>query len=301
MELRHLRYFVAVAEELNFSRAATRLNISQPPLSQQIAALEAELGAKLLVRNSRGVELTAAGRTFLKRAREVLSQAQEAVAETRRADQGAAGTISVGFMSSIMLLKLRPYLRRFCDEVPSAELILSRKPSDQQYMGVLRGELDVGFVDLALDHAGISDADRLDVRPALDVRLMLCVSHDHPLADRQSVSAGDLVGLPFLALSKHGYSASYERLCQICDDAGFEPYIRQQVESMPVAIAMATAGYGVALVPDLRGTLSDMSAARLVPLDEDPRVTVFMISRREDRMPLVERMRDICGTEPIAD
>ncbi|MFD2427275.1 LysR family substrate-binding domain-containing protein [Sphingobium scionense] len=247
------------------------------------------------------MELTAAGRTFLKRAREVLSQAQEAVAETRRADQGAAGTISVGFMSSIMLLKLRPYLRRFCDEVPSVELILSRKPSDQQYMGVLRGDLDVGFVDLALDHAGISDTDRLDVRPALDVRLMLCVSQDHPLADRQSVSARDLVGLPFLALSKHGYSASYERLCQICDDAGFEPYIRQQVESMPVAITMATAGYGVALVPDLRGTLSDVSAARLVPLDEDPRVTVFMISRREDRMPLVERMRDICGTEPIAD
>lgn len=297
MELRHIRYFVAVAEELNFSRAATRLNISQPPLSQQIAALEAELGARLLVRNSRGVELTAAGRSFLKRAREILSQTQEAVNEARRADRGSAGTISVGFMSSVMLLKLGPYLRRFCDEVPSAELTLERKPSDQQYMAVLRGELDIGFVDLALDHAGISDAIRLDVRPALEEHLMLCVSRDHVLANRSSISARDLAGLPFVALTKHGYSASYERLCQICDDAGFQPFIRQQVESMPVAIAMAAAGYAVALVPDLRGTLADLSAVRLVPIEEDPRVTVFMISRQDDRMPLVERMRAICGID----
>ncbi|WOF45888.1 LysR family transcriptional regulator (plasmid) [Sphingopyxis indica] len=298
MELRHIRYFVAVAEELNFSRAATRLNISQPPLSQQIAALEAELGAKLLVRNSRGVELTAAGRTFLKRAREILSLTQEAVEETQWADRGSAGTLSVGYMSSVMLLKLGAYLKRFCSDVPSADLILERMPSDQQYMAVLRGELDVGFVDLALDHAEITDADRLDVRPTLEEHLLLCVSCDHPLAERSQIAARDLEGLPFVALSRHGYSASYERLCQICDVAGFQPFIRQQVASMPIAIAMAAAGYAVALVPDLRGTLADQGAIRLIPLEEDPRITVFMISRRDDQMPLVERMREICTIGP---
>src|SRR3546814_444338 len=116
MELRHLRYFVAVAEESNFSRAATRLNISQPPLSQQIAALEGDLGARLLDRNSRGVELTAAGRVFLKRAKEILAQAKDAVNEARQADRGLVGSMSIGFMSSGMLLKLGPHLRLFCQE-----------------------------------------------------------------------------------------------------------------------------------------------------------------------------------------
>src|SRR3546814_8256161 len=95
-------------------------------------------------------------------------------------------------------------------------------------MSVLRGELDVGFVDLALDQANISDAERLDVRPALEVRLMLCVSINHALANREIVSARDLEGLPFVDLARHGYSASYDRICHLCDTAGFQPVLRQK-------------------------------------------------------------------------
>ena len=160
-------------------------------------------------------------------------------------------------------------------------------------MAVLRGDLDLGFVDLDLDHALISDSSNLDVRPALEENLLLCVARDHPLATKSSIAARDLKGLPFVALNSHGYSASYERLCQICNDAGFQPVIRQQVKSMPIAIALVAAGYAVALVPELGGTLIDLDTVRLIPLNENTHMTIFMISRRDDPMPLVERMRAI--------
>ncbi|PZU10784.1 LysR substrate-binding domain-containing protein [Sphingomonas sp.] len=298
MELRHLRYFVAVAEELHFSRAAIRLNISQPPLSQQIAALELELGVKLFERSNRTVELTGAGRVFLERARWILAEAEDAAQEARRVDRGIEGKVLIGFMSSVMLFKLGHYLRRFSTEVPNADLVLQQKRSDEQYMAVISGQLDIGFVDLSLGEAlATSDTVALDVRPALHERLVLCVAPDHPLAERLSVKAEELKELPFVALSRHSYPASYDKLCRMCAEAGFTPNIRQQVESMPVAIAMAAAGYGVALVPDFDKTMHDVVQARFVPIDEEPFAIIYMVSRLNDRTPLVEKLRDICSLQ----
>ena len=296
MELRHLRYFVAVAEELHFSRAAIRLNISQSPLSQQIAGLEHELGVRLFDRDRRTVELTKAGEVFLQRARYILAESASSVLEVRRVDRGFAGQIGIGFVSAVMLSMLGGYLREFRENLPGVDVVLRQGRSDEQCTALINKKIDLGFVDVTFnERLPTIDTSILDVRPALDFRLMLCTSTDHPLADRECISALDLKNLPFITLARNSYPTSCDTLYQLCERHGFSPLIHQEVESMPVVVALAAAGYGVALVP-----ISDVAPAlapdiRLIALEEDPSATVFMISRANDKSKLIKQFREICS------
>src|SRR4051795_636425 len=148
MELRHLRYFIAVAEELHFRRAAERLHMSQPPLSQQIRQLEEEIGAQLLSRNQRKVELTAAGVAFLERAREILDSVEDAARQARRVQRGEGGRLAVGFVGSAMYSFVPELLRAFRDHAPDITLRLQELGTSEQLRQLEDGRLDVGFVRL---------------------------------------------------------------------------------------------------------------------------------------------------------
>src|SRR3954453_15892050 len=193
MELRHLRYFVAVAEELHFGRAARRLQLAQPPLSRQIQGLEQELGVRLLERTKRHVELTPAGKVFLEHARKLLTEADHAVAAARRAARGEIGRLAIGFVGAATYSALPELLRVFHTRFPDVELVLYEMTSAHQHDALREGRIEVGFVRPAIPD------DTLARRVARGEPLVAALPAGHRLARRdEPIPLSDLAGEPFI-------------------------------------------------------------------------------------------------------
>lgn len=246
MELRHLRYFIAVAEELNFTRAAARLHIGQPPLSMQIRDLEQEIGVRLFERTQRRVALSAAGERFLGHARRILDGLGEAVADARRAAAGEVGELRVGFTSSLPFTDLLPdalnaYRRRF----PAVRLQLREMFTTEQFGALARGELDVGFVRL---QAGPPPAG-IVLREIARNPLRLVVNAGHRLANAPQVSFSELGDEDFISFPGDVGTDLPGVLRALCRQAGFEPRIVQTAREATTQIGLVAAGLGVALLP----------------------------------------------------
>ena len=241
MELRHLRYFVAVAEEMNFGRAAERLGMSQPPLSQQVKDLERELGAKLVDRSRRKIRLTHAGGLFLEEARLALSQAEKAARTARRAHRGEIGTLSMGFVGSATYQVLPEALRAFRERYPNVVLELRTMHSAQQVEAFREGRIQVGFLRPPVDVF-------LATRTLVEETLVVALPADHPLAVTRKVVLSELAGEDFVLSPRPSGPAVYDRIVGLCRRAGFSPSVAQESAELQTVAGLVAAGMGVALL-----------------------------------------------------
>ncbi|PIK72557.1 LysR family transcriptional regulator [Methylobacterium frigidaeris] len=246
MELRHLRYFVAVADSLSFTGAAERLGVSQPPLSQQIRDLEAELGTPLLWRTSRSVALTPAGTAFLARARRVLTEVEEASAEARDVGAGRTGTLDIGLTGSILAGPLGRLIRCFGERYPAVLVRLHEMPPGEQQAALHAHRTDLCFLRRPPDDPSLRVVRAW--REAVGVALPV----GHRLAGRAAISLSELSDEPFVSLRLRD-SRFATSLRDACLSAGFAPRIMQQVVEAASLVNLVAAGLGVALVPESIG------------------------------------------------
>jgi len=244
IELRHLRYFVAVAEELHFGRAAHRLGIAQPPLSQQIQRLEAELGVQLFDRANRRVALTAAGRTLLDEGRRVIDAFHAATDAARRAARGETGSLTVAFAASVMFLSLPKIIRRFREQFPNVRLELRELPTGSQIVALRTGDLDVGFLrEPPNDDAFVTET-------VMRERLVLALSKRHELASRKRLRLIDVANEDFVLFPRDLAPGLHAHVLAMCAEVGVHPRIVQTSRELYTTISLVEAGVGVTIIPE---------------------------------------------------
>jgi DNA-binding transcriptional LysR family regulator len=246
MELRHLRYFIAVAEELHFGRAAQVLGISQPPLSQQIQALEQELGARLFERTNRRVELSEAGRLFLQEARLVLAQVDKAADVARRAQLGELGELKIGFTSSAPFNSSIPQaIFAFRQAFPAVHLNLQEMSSTQVAESLVDESIQVGLM------RPLPLPDSLSVVELMREPLVAVLNADHPLVEgsERGMHLAQLAQEPFVFFPRTYGSGLYAQLLSLARDAGFSPHFAQEAGEAMTIIGLVAAGLGVSVLP----------------------------------------------------
>lgn len=285
MELRHLRYYVAVAEECHFGRAAARLHIAQPHLSQQIKQLEADLGVQLLTRSTRRVEVSAAGRDFLDHARSILEAVDDAGERAVRVAAGEVGRLAVGFTGSATY-ELLPTLARVMEkELPDLELDLRGEMlTPDQVAGLREHTLDVGILRPPVRDPG------LDVRVLRQEPLIAALPCDHRLAAGTTVRLADLRNEPFITYPSHHRSVVYEAVVDACQQVGFRPSICQEVGETSTLVVLVAAGRGVALVPASVQHLNITGAVYLPLAGVAAEVELAVATRENDDSPHVRRV-----------
>ncbi len=277
MELRHLRYFLAVAEELNFTRAAERLGISQPPLTQQIKALEAELGVPLFDRSAYRIELTDAGRVFAAEAARILGDARSAVQAARRAATGATGRVRVGFTESASFSPLvTSTLRSFRSDYPAVEMSLHEHPSTELTVALRAGRIDAAFVRPPLPAQRGLTLDLLEKEP-----LVAAIPSGHPLAGRSQIELGALAAETFILYPRAVRPGLVDTVISACESAGFTPKVGQYAPQLSSTINLVAASLGVSIVPSSMRCLQ-AHAVTFLPLSGDPLHALLGIAFRTD-------------------
>lgn len=243
MDLRQLKYFVTVAEELSFVRAARRLHMSQPPLSHQIKALEEELGVELLFRNQREVKLTDAGRVFLREGRELLERSQAVAHRTRQAAAGEDATLRIGMATSALFHVLPELLRRLEARFPRMKIAVTDMNSDEQVRSLAVDRIDLGFIHARNDLRGLKSL------PVVIDSFAIAVPASHPLAERPSLGLRDLESDPVVAFSREHAPALFDALIASCRQEGFSPRIAHVARHPASLLQMVSVGLGVSIVP----------------------------------------------------
>lgn len=297
MELRHLRYYITVAEECHFGRAAERLHIAQPPLSQQIKQLEAELGVTLLERSTRKVELTEAGRQYLQRAREVIAAVDAAGDEAARIASGELGRLAIGFTGSATYELLPTMARSLRARLPGIELDLRGEMLTPEQTTALRD----GVIDLGILRPPVNDPD-LHLEVVRHEAMTAVVPTDHPLARQSAVRLSDLAGEPFISYPSHLRSVVMEVVVDSCQQAGFTPDIRHEVGETSTLVSFVAAELGVAMVPASVKQLQ-ITGAVYVPIVDAPDVALAIATRGGDDSPHLARVlplvREILGRDAV--
>jgi DNA-binding transcriptional LysR family regulator len=249
MELRHLRYFIAVAEELHFGRAAARLHMAQPPLSHQIRQLEEELSVPLFHRTKRRVQLTDAGQVFLDEARRTLTQAQHAIRAAQRAHRGEIGRLVVGFVYEATVGILPDMLRVFRERFPEVELALHEMTTAPQLKDLHTRRLDVGFLHPPLDD------DTLKCEILHRAPLVAILPQHHDLASRKRIPMQLLACEPFILQPYTRAYGARDQVVRMCQSAGFVPDVVQEATQIVTIASLVAAGIGVSIVPISAQTL----------------------------------------------
>jgi DNA-binding transcriptional LysR family regulator len=243
IEFRHLRYFLAVAETLHFSKAAAQLRMAQPPLSQQIKSLERILGYPLFQRTTRGVRLTKVGDYFRERARNTIAKMQDDVEMARRLGSGQEGVLTVGFSGSVMLTTLPKAIERYRRVYPKVELRLRELVTAEQIPSLLDGTLDLGFLRDGEPRDGLS------IEPILRERFIAVLPARHRLAGRATIRPGDLRNEPFVLFARRMGPLAFDRTVSCCEAEGFRPDVVQEAPQWPTVVRLVAAGSGISLAP----------------------------------------------------
>lgn len=297
MEIRQLRYFIAVAEEMHFNRAAARLHIAQPALSQQIQRLERELKTTLFARTTRSVELTETGKVLLVAARRVITESEDALRSIEQAVEGRTGTLRVGFVGSAalnLIPRIVPPLRQM---YPDLELELHELTTEQQLSSLDAGNLDVGIVRDVESRPGIT-ACELTREP-----LVVALPEDHPLAGQSTLALTDLSEAGFVVFPRQQVSRLYDVISALCLQAGFRMRVAQEAVQFPTILGLVAAKTGIAVVPEGMRALQ-LSGLSYVPLaDEAATSTISLIVTTErSGTPLISRFIEaatgFAGKEP---
>jgi DNA-binding transcriptional LysR family regulator len=262
--LRHLRYFIAVAEEGHVTRAAERLGIQQPPLSQQIRAMEAEIGVPLLHRLPRGVELTEAGRVFLAEARVALAQVEHAVEAARRTARGEQGRLAVGFTSSAAFHPLIPaVVRAFRQVAPHVDLQLEESSTGELIVALQKDQLDVAFLRVPM-----GDTTGIRIETLLNENMLVALPAHHPLVGKRvpkSIALAALADETFILYRRPTGPGLYDTIIAACRAAGFSPRIGQEAPRMLSTLSLVAAGLGVSIIPESMRRL-DTEGIAYIPL-----------------------------------
>ncbi len=290
MELRHIRYFVAVAEQLNFHSASKAIHVSQPAISKQIRQLEEEIGAELFLRNRNRISLTVAGKAFLPRAHELLKNAQDAAFEARQAQAGLAGTVSIGFLSPSAFVVLPRLLQQLRAKVPAAKVRLLELSDSSQIAALSNREIDLAIVQTQ------SHSPEFESLLIAQERLALILSIQHPLARMRVARLERFLGDTLFLPAQEQSAGVREAILTTFVQSGGIPSAVQVVEGIQTAICLTAAGLGIALVPESAKAMH-MEGITYRPLRR-PTVPVetYGISRRNDTFPLLRVLKSCLNT-----
>lgn len=286
MELRHLRYFIAVAEELNFTRAAEKLHIAQPPLSQQIQHLEAELGFQLFRRTKRTVHLTAAGQVFFEEAGKILQQVDRAIQLGRQTSRGELGQLTIGFVSSAAHNVVPAILQAFRTRCPAVKLELHELTTNEQLQRLRFGQIDIGFVRPPVEEDGIN-SEIIFREP-----LIVALPETHHLADRAKVELRQLSTEPFILFPRSLAPGLYDPIVSLCQQAGFSPIAAQEAIQMQTIVSLVAAEMGVAIVP---ASMQNFQRSGVVykALPESTCIVAIALIWRSDPTAAVQRFLEV--------
>lgn len=290
MELRQLRYFVAVAEELSFVRAAKRVGISQPPLSRQIANLEAEIGTMLFNRNKHGVTTTEAGSVLREELRHALPRLETAIKTAQRAAKGQVGTLVLGFGGSAVYTITPTLLRSFRRSFPDVELLLQNVPVTSQLDALMDQRIDIGFLIMPVDNDAI--ATKVLLRDKLNVAL----PSGHPLTKRKIVSLNELSNENFLVFPRSRNFGFYNKVVDLCTRAGFIPNVAQEISPLESQIGLVAAEVGIAIVPSVAQKFR-LTEVEFRPLRERTAYVEFAMAwRKSNTSPAVRAFIDVLSS-----
>jgi len=300
MELRHLRYFIAVAEEGHITRAAERLGMQQPPLSQQIRALERELDVQLFRRKPRGVELTDAGSAFLERARAILDQVDRAFATARRTARGEQGRVVVGFTGSAPFHPFVPrVIRAFREMHPLVSLVLEESGSSELVQGLHNEDIDAAFI-----RSPVADVVGLVVKPLLEEDMLVALPAAHSRArEATALPLSALANETFILYKRPGGPGLYDTIITACRGAGFSPRVGQEAPRIISTLNLVAAGLGVSIVPaSLRRLQMDGVVYRRLTGSTDLKAPLILACRPGENSAAVQRFLDLVQrpTESVA-
>lgn len=279
IELRQFRYFLAVAEELHFGRAAERLGIAQPPLSQQIRKLERTLGVALFWRSKRRVELSEAGRVLMDESRRLLAAADQAVIAAQRAGRGEAGNLRIGYTTGCTFIQtVVDLLRRYREDHPGVVLSLAEMHTTQQLDALADGRIDLAFI-----RSRLADPDQEFLSfELLQEPLIAALPAGHPAAASEAVALASLASEPFVLFPRTVGTGVFDTIIAACRDAGFIPRVVQEAPQFTSIIGLVSAGLGVALIPSALSRVRLDGVAYRPLIGTDASAPVVLVRRRRD-------------------
>ncbi|PGX23286.1 LysR family transcriptional regulator [Priestia megaterium] len=286
MELRHLRYFKTVAEELHFGRASKKLNMAQPPLSKQIKQLEEELGVKLFDRTRPQIRLTRAGQEFLSRIHSIFDDVETAVRETQKIEQGKKGHLTIGFSVSASYELLPKIIREYQLKYPEVDLDLRELTTVEQVEALRKEEIQVGFLRTPIDQ------EMIETQVLHNEKFLIALPEDHPSSVEKVSVLGDLRNESFIMFPRKMGPSNYDEIIALCRNSGFSPNITLEVSQIQTIVNLVASGLGIAVLPE-SVKIAQRSGVVYRPLRETTGFDIAVAWRRNNNSLLVQNFLSI--------